>query len=183
MSGSSGWKLVSGAERGAIERRLDVADERMADEFCGYAGVGIKLFFKRKNAEAEREAAPDDSYTPRTPRPELRADVVGVGHAAPFEFAREAEMEAGEVGEDGERGFALLGGGDEFAHCADERWEMAEDFGDADDGDFGVVGDDVHACGTHLRAAHAENFYVGAFLEGGGEARGVHVAGGFAGGE
>ena len=43
---------------------------------------------------------------------------------------------------------------------------MAEDFGDADDGDFGVVGDDVHAGGAHLRAAHAEDFYVGALLGG-----------------
>ena len=60
---------------------------------------------------------------------------------------------------------------------------MSEDFGDADDGDFGVVGDDVDAGCAHLRAAHAEDFYVGAWLEGGGEAGGVHVAGGFAGGE
>ena len=74
-------------------------------------------------------------------------------------------MEAREIGEDGERGFALLGRGDEFAHCADERWQMAEDFGDADDGDFGVVGDDVHARGAHFRrAAHAEDLHVGAFL-------------------
>ena len=92
-------------------------------------------------------------------------------------------MEAGEVGENGERGFSLIGGGDELSHCGDERGEMAEDFGDADDGDFGVVGDDVYARGAHLRAAHAENFYIGALLEGGGEAGGVHVAGGFAGGE
>ena len=92
-------------------------------------------------------------------------------------------MEAGEVGENGERGFSLIGGGDELSHCGDERGEMPEDFGDADDGDFGVVGDDVYARGAHLWAAHAENFYIGALLEGGGEAGGVHVAGGFAGGE
>ena len=48
MSGSSGWRWVSGAERGAIVRRLDVTDERMADEFGGNACVGIKLFFKRE---------------------------------------------------------------------------------------------------------------------------------------
>ena len=74
-------------------------------------------------------------------------------------------MEAGEVGEDGKRGFALFGGGDEFAHCADQAREMAEDFGDADDGDFGIVGDDVDASGAHLRAAHAEDFHVGAGFE------------------
>ena len=61
--------------------------------------------------------------------------------------------------------------------------KVAEDFGDADDGDFGVVGDDVDAGGAHLRATHAEDFYVGALLDSGGEAGGVHVAGGFAGGE
>ena len=115
-----GMEVVSGAERGAIERRLDVTDERMADEFCGDAGVGVKLFFEWEDAEGESEAAADDPYTPRTPGPELRADVVGVGHSAEFEFAGEAEMEAGEVGEDGEGGFALLGGGDEFSHGADE---------------------------------------------------------------
>ena len=39
---------------------------------------------------------------------------------AAFEFAGEAQVEAGEVGEDGEGGLALLGGGDEFAHGADQ---------------------------------------------------------------
>ena len=112
-------ELVSGAERGAIERRLDVADERVADEFCGDSGVTVELFFEREDAESKREAAADDSNTPGTPRPELRADVVGVAHAAPFEFASKAEMEAGEVGEDGESGFALLSGCDKFAHRTD----------------------------------------------------------------
>ncbi len=118
-----GMEVVSGAERGAIERGLDVADERMADEFCGDAGVGVELFFEGEDAEAEFEAAADDSNAPRPPGPELGADVVGVGDFAEFEFAGEAEMEAGEVGEDGEGGFALFGGGDEFAHGADERRE------------------------------------------------------------
>ena len=154
-------EVVSGAERGAIEGWLDVADERMADEFCGDAGVGVELFFEGEDAEAEFETAADDSDTPRPPGPKLGADVVGVGDFSEFEFAGEAEMEAGEVGEDGECGFALFGGGDEFAHRADERGKMAENFGDTNDGDFGVVGDDVHAGGAHLRATHAEDFYVG----------------------
>ena len=52
-----------------------------------------------------------------------------------------------------------------------------------DYGDFGIVGDDVYPRCAHLRAAHAEDFDVGALLQGGGQARGVHVAAGFAGGE
>jgi len=45
---------------------------------------------------------------------------------------------------------------------------MAEDFGYADYGDFGIVGDDFYACGAHLRATHAENFEIGALFKGGG---------------
>ncbi len=51
-----------------------------------------------------------------------------------------------------------------MTHGADQARQMAEDFGDADYRDFGVVGDDVHACGAHLGAAHAEDFDVGALL-------------------
>jgi hypothetical protein len=60
---------------------------------------------------------------------------------------------------------------------------MAQDFGYAYYGHFGVVGDDFYSCGAHLGAAHAEEFYVGAGLERGGQAGGVHVSAGFACGE
>ena len=91
-------------------------------------------------------------------------------------------MKAGKIGEDGERRFAALGFGDQMAHGADERRQMAENFRDADNGDFFVIGDDVHACRAHLRAAHAEEGDVHAFLERGGEACGVHIPGSFASG-
>jgi len=41
---------------------------------------------------------------------------------------------------------------------------MAEDFGYADDGDFGIVRDDIDSCGSHLGAAHAEDFEIGALF-------------------
>jgi hypothetical protein len=41
---------------------------------------------------------------------------------------------------------------------------MAEDFGYADDGDFGIVGDDIDSSGSHLGAAHAEDFEIGALF-------------------
>ncbi len=77
------------------------AYQRVADEFYGDAGVGVELFFEGEDAEGFGEAAADDSYAPGAPGPELRADVVGVLDFAGFEFAGEAEVEAGEVGEDG----------------------------------------------------------------------------------
>ena len=50
---------------------------------------------------------------------------------------------------------------------------MAENLGNAYHGYFGVIGDDVNARGAHLRATHAEQGDVHAFLKGGGETRGV----------
>ena len=120
-----GMEVVSGAERGAIESGFDVADERMADEFCGDAGVGVELFFEGEDAEGLGEAAADDSNAPGTPGPELRADVVGVGDFAEFEFAGEAEMEAGEVGEDGEGGLCFAWAAAtslRMARMSDGRW-------------------------------------------------------------
>src|SRR6266478_2210558 len=167
----------------AIERGVHGAHQRMADEFYGDSGVAVEFFFKWKNAEGLCEAAAHYAHAPRAPGPKLRADVIDVFNAAAFEFSREAEMEAGKIGEDGESRFAARGFGDESAHGADERGKVAEDFGDAEDGDFGIVGDDVDAGGAHLRAAHAEDFEIGALLERGGEASGVHVSAGFTGGK
>src|ERR1051326_2964850 len=97
----------------------------MADEFYRHAGIAVKVFFEWKNAEGLREASPDDAYTPRTPGPELRADVVDVFYAAKFQFARKAEVETGKVGEDGEGGLTALGFGDESAHGAEKGGEVA----------------------------------------------------------
>src|SRR5258708_37994877 len=136
----------------------------MADELHGDSGIGVKLFFEWKYAECLREAAADYADTPGSPGPELRADVVDVFNATALEFAGEAQVEAGNIGEDGEGGFAPLGLGDQMAHGAHERRKMAEDFGDAYDGDFGIIGDDVDSSGAHLRAAHTEDFHSGTLL-------------------
>src|ERR1700687_2119508 len=127
-------------------------------------GIAIEFFFKRKNAQCLREAPAHYAHAPRPPGPELRADVVDVFNATAFEFAGEAQVEAGKIGEDRKGGLAALGLADEATHGANERRQMAEDFGDANDGDLGVVGDDVDAGGTHVRATHAEDFEVGALL-------------------
>ena len=152
----------------------------MADEFCRDAGAGEEGFFEGENAEGLRETAADNAHSPRPPGPELRANVIDVADAERAELAREAEMKAGEIGEDGERRFAAPGFGNEMAHSADQRRKVAENFRDADDRDFFIVGDDVNACGAHLRAAHAEESDVHAFLKRGGEAGGVHIPGSFA---
>src|SRR5690349_16053762 len=155
----------------------------MADEFHGDTGLGIELFFKGEDAKRFGEAAADQVHAPGTPGPELRANVIDISNAPGTEFARETEMEAGEVRQDGEGRAAARGFVHEMAHGAEQGGKAPEDFGDADNGDFGIVGDDFDAGGAHLRTAHAENGDVQALLERGGEASGVHVSGSFAGGE
>src|ERR1700738_1777605 len=126
-----------------IEGGVHGAYQRMTDEFHGDSGIAVELFFKGENAECLREAATHYAHAPGAPGPELRADVIDVADSMRLEFSGEAEVEAVKIGEDGESGFAALGFEDEAAHGADQRGEMAEDFGDADDGNFGVFSDDV----------------------------------------
>src|ERR1700737_3413593 len=169
------------AKRLPVERGVHVSYQRMADEFYGDSSVAVEFLFKRENAQGLGEAPTYDMHAPPSPGPTLRTDVINVLDAAAFELSGKAQMEAGEIGKDGKGRFAALGFANEVPHGAHERRKGAEDFGDADDGHFGVVGDDVDAGGAHLRAAHAEDFEVSALLERNGQARGVHVAASFAG--
>src|ERR1700730_12031450 len=151
-------EIMLAAKARAISRGMHGANQWVADEFHGDAGVTVELFFKGEDTKRLCKAAADYADAPRTPGPELRADVIDIAYAVRLEFSGEAQVEAGEIGEDGEGGFATLGFVDEAAHGANQGGKVAEDFGDADDGDFGIVGDDVDAGGAHLRTAHTENF-------------------------
>ena len=132
----------------------------MADEFRGYACVADRMFPRKgKCTELARSGAVPDR-SPGPPGPELRADVVDVANAMRPKLAREPKMKAGKIGEDREWRLAARRFGDKVAHGAHQRRKVLEDFGDANDGDFGIVGDDVNAGGAHLRAAHAEEGHV-----------------------
>ncbi len=136
----------------------------MADEFHGHASVGVKLFFEVKDAKRFGEAAADEIHAPGAPGPELWANVIDIANAFGAQFAREAEVKTRKVGEDGERRLAAVRFVDQMTHGTDERGQALKYFGNADDGDFGIVGDDVDAGGAHLGAAHAEDGNVEALL-------------------
>ena len=155
----------------------------MADEFHGHTGVGIKPFFEGKDAKGVGEPPAHQIHAPGPPCPELRANVINVSNAPGAQLARETQVEAGEVRQDGEGRATALGFVNEATHGAEQRRQTLEHFGDSDDGDFGLVSDDLDACGAHLRAAHAENRHVQALLQRCREPRSVHVSGSFAGGE
>ena len=93
----------------------------MADELHGYASVGVELLFERKNAKGFGKAAADQVHAPGAPGPELRANVIDDSSALGAQLAREAEMKARKICEDGERGFAATRFVDKMTHGADER--------------------------------------------------------------
>ena len=114
------WVEALFAAKGlAIERGVHCSYQWMPYELYRDTGIAEELFFKGKNAEGLRETAADYADAPGSPSPELRADVVDVFGSAALEFAGQAEVEAGEVREDGEGWFAALGFAYEVAHGSD----------------------------------------------------------------
>ncbi len=85
---------------------MDLVDERVADPIDLDAVIAVEVDLEGEDAEAADETAADEVDAARAPGPELRADEVHVAYALAFEGAREVQMEAGEVSEDGELGFA-----------------------------------------------------------------------------
>ena len=92
-------------------------------------------------------------------------------------------MKAGKIRENSERRLAERRFLHKMAHGPEERGEALEHFGDSDDGNFRIIGDDLDARGAHLLPAHAEEVDIETLLQSGGKPGGIHVAGGFTGGE
>src|SRR5205823_3429640 len=100
------------------------------------------------------------------PSPELRTNVIDVSNAPGTQLAREAKMKAGKVRENGEGRAAALRFVNEATHGAEQGRQALEDFGDSNDRNFRIIGDDLDARSAHLRSAHAENRHVQALLQG-----------------
>src|SRR5258706_13762559 len=85
-----------------------IADQWVADEFHGHACIAEEFFFEWENAERQRKSPFHDAHSPRPPRPELRTDVINVANTERFQFAGQAQVEAGKVSQDCKRGPAFL---------------------------------------------------------------------------
>ena len=130
----------------------------MADESGVDSVAAIKTLFKWKNAESAGEATLDDPCAPGPPCPELRRDEIDARNIVPIEAASEAQMETGEVCEDGEFWFSGDGGFDDFVEGVAENAELLDYFADAHYGYVGGICDEFDSGFSHLRAAHAEDF-------------------------
>jgi hypothetical protein len=101
-----------------------------------------------------------------------------------MEMSGETEVDVGEVDEDGDVGARAAEGADEAAVARVDVGDVAEDLGDAHDGDVFGADDLLLALGEHGVAAEAGEGGGGkASAQGGDELGAVGIAGGFAGGE
>src|SRR5271156_573475 len=88
-------------------------------------------------------------------------------------------MGARRVDEDRERGVSSFGFALQTILHADHGWNFVQDFRDANDRNFVVVGDQFDPRFSHARATHSEKFRSGARAQGSGQPRGIHVTGCF----
>jgi hypothetical protein len=161
----------------------DFAHQRMSHKLRRHSALAKKLLFKRKNAQGLLEPPAHGANSPGTPGPELRGHKINVADTEAAKFARQAQMEAGKIHEDGDARLAALRFGDQAAHGWEEVGETMNDFRDAGNRDFGGTDGEVNAGSFHFWPAHAEEADRGALPQRDSEARGIHVAGGFSSGE
>src|SRR5712692_3931150 len=92
-------------------------------------------------------------------------------------------MEPRKIHQDSQRRAALVCFVEQTAENAAQRRESADDLADAQNTDFAVVGDQVHARIPHLRPAQAEQFSAGALPQRDRKPRGVQVPRSLSGGD
>ena len=156
----------------------------MTNEFGVDAAFAVELFFEGEDDKHLVYALLHPAEAAALPGPELRADEPDDGNACAGEVFGEAEVDVGEIDEDGDVGALLLDECDELAVAGVDVGDVAEDFGDAHDG-YVFGADDASLAGLlHVCAAKAGEYCAGqALVEGSDESGSVVVAGGFASGE
>ena len=154
----------------------------MADEDRIHSAVAVKLFFKRKNDESLVDVIAQQADASLAPRPELWRNVVDNRDAALFHLAGDAPIEGWRIDDDSEIGHTPAGFCNQMLVKSVDFWQMAQDFGDADDGQILCIDDRVTARGAHAVSADAEEFErCVAAVQGFNQLGSIHFARGFAG--
>ena len=158
--------------------------EGVADEGGVDVAGSVEGGFEGEDDEHLRDALLNPAEAAALPGPELGGDEPEDGDVEALELAGEAEVDVGEVDEDGGGGAGGLDVADEEPELGVDVGGVAKDFGDAHVGDvFGV--DDAGLAGSlHVEAAEAGEGGLREFLfQGEDDLGAVKVSGGLAGGE
>ena len=149
----------------------------MADKLGVDAALAVEGLFEGEDDQHLGDPLLDPAKAPALPGPELRRDEPDDRDAGAVKVVREAEVHIREVDEHSDRGTVSADGADETAVTGIDVRDVAEDFGDAHDGDvFGADNLPLMMTG-HLNTAEASEGGVGKTgAEGGDDLGAVGVA-------
>src|SRR5487761_2624267 len=99
-----GVEVIAGCVVGAGDGREGKFGERMADEVCRDVAGAVEVLLEGEDDEHAVDALLYPTEASSLPGPELGADEVDDRNATLLEFAGEAEVDVGEVDEDGDVG-------------------------------------------------------------------------------
>src|SRR5271169_6422946 len=105
--------------------------------------LAIKLFFEREDDQHLPHVFPNQLDARLPPRPELWADVVNHRDSALVQFARQAEVEVGEIDEHGGIGTPALRLGDDFVEEPKDTRQVFHYLSQSDHCDLAGVHDQV----------------------------------------
>src|SRR5581483_1716141 len=130
QDGDPGLLRVEAMAGGVVGARFGLHGEfaqRMAREFGFDAVLAIERFFEREDDQHLLYVSLHELDAAATPGPELRADIVDHRDPAGMERFRQAEMEVGEIDEDGYVGAAAVGLAQQLVELAINAREMGGD--------------------------------------------------------
>src|SRR5713226_5279412 len=153
-------RLLRGIVHARNFRRRQVR-QRMSDKRRIHAVHAVEILFEGKDHQRLVDVLAQQLHSSLPPRPELRTHVVHDRDAALAHLARDAPVEGGGVDDDREFWLFVVDGADEFSKESIDFWEMAEDFGDADDGEVLGVDDNLATGSAHAVATRAKELKIG----------------------
>src|SRR5579885_660875 len=153
----------------------------MADEFdAGDAMPGKKLLFKWKNYQQQTHCFSQNFQTSRPPGPYLRSDEIGDRDPMAVQAPGQAEIEVGEINENGGRRAPAHRFGFQPSEQRQGSRNLAQSLRQAHDGQFGAAGQKLDAGLGHGCSAQPEQFARSTHAQAPGELGGVSDPGGIA---
>ncbi len=159
--GLGGVEVVVGGVELAGDGGGGEGGEGVADKVGVDVALRVEAGLEGEDDEHLRDALLDPAEAASLPGPELRGDEPDDGDAEAFQVFGEAEVDVGEVDEDGDGGPRALDVADEQGIAGVDGGGVAEDFGDAHVGDVFGAHDALLAGGLHAEAAEAGESGVG----------------------
>ena len=125
----------------------------MAHKGGVYPTIAVELFLKREDDESLIDVVAEQAHASLAPGPELRRHIIYSRYSTPLHLPCDSPIKSRRVDDDRDFGLALVGFPDQLVVESPDSWQMAENFGDSDNGKFFGVDHRVASGGAHAVSA------------------------------